>query len=81
MERKMALTLTKAATTPPGLHIPTLRGLHVMLSTARQRRHLARLDDHLLRDIGLSRAEAAAEAKRTMWDAPAHWHRSGAGHE
>lgn len=36
---------------------------------------LARLDDHLLRDIGLSAAEAQEEAERAPWDAPAHWRR------
>jgi uncharacterized protein YjiS (DUF1127 family) len=40
---------------------------------ARSRRSLAHLDDHLLRDIGLSRAEAEAEASRSPWDAPSHW--------
>jgi uncharacterized protein YjiS (DUF1127 family) len=42
---------------------------------ARSRRRLALLDDHLLSDIGLSRAEALAEASRTDWDAPDHWYR------
>ncbi len=40
---------------------------------ARSRRSLARLDDHLLRDIGLTRAEAAKEAGHKTWDAPSHW--------
>jgi len=39
----------------------------------RQRSHLRRLDDHLLSDIGLSRADALAEASRPAWDAPGHW--------
>jgi uncharacterized protein YjiS (DUF1127 family) len=34
---------------------------------ARQRRALARLDDHLLRDIGISRGEAQREASRWPW--------------
>ncbi len=33
----------------------------------RQRRHLARLDDRLLRDIGVSRAEVEAEISRPFW--------------
>jgi uncharacterized protein YjiS (DUF1127 family) len=45
---------------------------------ARMLRALRRLDDHLLRDIGLSRAEAEALANSlttsSAWDAPAHWH-------
>ncbi|RYE54608.1 MAG: DUF1127 domain-containing protein [Rhizobiaceae bacterium] len=40
---------------------------------SRSRHSLARLDDHLLRDIGLTRSEAAAEASRAPWDAPSHW--------
>ncbi len=33
-----------------------------------QRRSLARLDDHLLRDIGVSRGEAEREANRRFWE-------------
>jgi uncharacterized protein YjiS (DUF1127 family) len=40
---------------------------------ARSRHRLAHLDDHLLRDIGLDRAEALAEAAKPLWDAPSHW--------
>jgi uncharacterized protein YjiS (DUF1127 family) len=40
---------------------------------ARQRRQLARLEPHLLRDIGLTAHEAQTEAQRPRWDAPAHW--------
>lgn len=38
-----------------------------------QRQALARLDDARLADLGLSRAEAEAEAARAPWDAPRHW--------
>ncbi len=55
----------------------TLAGLPRALlrrsAVARSRHSLARLDDHLLRDIGLTRAQAAAEAERPSWDAPSHW--------
>jgi len=40
---------------------------------ARQRRHLARLDEKALDDIGLSRSEAQTEANRRLWDVPSHW--------
>jgi uncharacterized protein YjiS (DUF1127 family) len=40
---------------------------------ARTRRDLARLDEHLLRDIGLTRHEAETEAFRAPWDVPPHW--------
>jgi uncharacterized protein YjiS (DUF1127 family) len=36
---------------------------------ARQRRELLRFDDHLLRDVGLTRAEALAEAAKPFWRA------------
>lgn len=38
---------------------------------ARQRRALADLPPELLRDIGLDREAAAAEAARPVWDLPA----------
>ena len=34
---------------------------------ARQRRQLMRLDDALLKDIGLTRCEAEYEAKKPFW--------------
>lgn len=40
---------------------------------ARQRRALRDLDDAMLRDIGLTRAQAVQEASRPFWDAPRHW--------
>jgi uncharacterized protein YjiS (DUF1127 family) len=42
-------------------------------SLARSRRALARLDDRLLADAGLSPAQARAEAARPGWDVPPHW--------
>ncbi len=37
-------------------------------TVARQRRELARLDDRMLRDIGLTRAQAEQETRRRFWD-------------
>jgi uncharacterized protein YjiS (DUF1127 family) len=37
------------------------------LARRRQRRALLRLDDHMLRDIGVTRAEARGEARRPFW--------------
>ncbi len=45
------------------------------LSVMRQRRKLAQLDDAALKDIGITRAEASAEADRFFWDAPQIWKR------
>ena len=56
------------------------RGLSGLFSLAartaalhRQRAALRRLDAQALADIGISRAQADAEANRPLWDAPAHW--------
>lgn len=42
-------------------------------AVARQRAALRRLDDAALSDLGISRAEAQAEAARPFWDVPATW--------
>lgn len=55
--------------------LSVFRRLALFRALHRQRARLAQLDDHLLRDIGLSRAEALQEASRPAWDAPDHWHK------
>lgn len=57
----------------PNLPAPWRMSPAAMLALFRQRHALARLDDAALADIGLSRADALAEANRPLWDAPAHW--------
>lgn len=56
---------------------PKRRSLRLRVSEffalARQRRQLAELDPHILSDIGLTQAQAAAEAQKTPWDVPNHW--------
>lgn len=37
------------------------------LETYRQRRALATLDDHMLKDIGLTRCDVEAEVSRPFW--------------
>jgi uncharacterized protein YjiS (DUF1127 family) len=39
------------------------------LERARQRRQLQQLGDHMLKDIGLSRADVEAEASKPFWRA------------
>lgn len=46
-----------------------------VLSLRRQRRRLAELDPHLLRDIGIAEDEARREAELPIWDVPSHWRR------
>jgi len=42
--------------------------LERLFQVARERRALARLDDRALDDIGLTRQQALAEARRAFWD-------------
>lgn len=51
-------------------HHPRLLAL---FAARRERRRLAEMPDHLLRDIGLTREQANAEASRRLWDASANW--------
>jgi uncharacterized protein YjiS (DUF1127 family) len=54
-----------------GLRSALSRALLVHLrwqEVARQRRALATLDDHMLKDLGLSRADALRESGRWFWD-------------
>ena len=44
-----------------------LRLLDLWWERAVARRHLAEMDDHMLLDIGLSKVEAVAEAKKPFW--------------
>ncbi len=45
--------------------------ISAMIATRKQRAALATLDDAQLQDLGLSYAEAQAEAARPFWDLPA----------
>jgi uncharacterized protein YjiS (DUF1127 family) len=47
---------------------PMLPPLVAMWRALVTRRQLAQMDDRMLRDIGLSRAEALHEANRWPWD-------------
>lgn len=44
-----------------------------MFAVRRQRRMLLELEDHILNDIGVTRRDAAFEAEKPIWDAPAYW--------
>ncbi len=71
-----AHTLSTAAACIPAARRPLrTRGLMELFGLWRQRRCLASLDDHLLRDIGLTRDAALREARRPLWDAPQSWRR------
>ncbi|WP_095590396.1 DUF1127 domain-containing protein [Actibacterium ureilyticum] len=42
-------------------------------AVAEQRHKLAQMDDARLADIGVTRAQARAEARRPFWDVPKGW--------
>ena len=64
--------LSRVFSSRPSRSGPLARLLRtVALNQSRQR--LGLLDDHMLRDIGLTRGQASLEAERSCWDAPAHW--------
>ena len=50
-----------------------LQALQKARALRRQRLRLGELDDRMLRDVGLTRAQAEDEARRLAWDAPGHW--------
>jgi uncharacterized protein YjiS (DUF1127 family) len=45
----------------------SMRSLSGWIERPRQRRALQDLDDHLLKDIGISRAAAMSEAAKSFW--------------
>ena len=47
--------------------IKVRKTLAVWVSRTAERRHLAELNDHMLKDIGLTRAEVAVEINKYFW--------------
>ncbi len=65
---------TKAGTAArPGVPALLARRLAAWVELHRQRRQLLSLSDHMLHDLGLSRADAEGEATRPFWDLPERW--------
>ncbi|CUH69065.1 hypothetical protein TL5118_03024 [Thalassovita autumnalis] len=67
------MTSHSAACLPAAARKSVLSRLMDLNALYRQRRALKSLDSAALSDMGLSRAEAEAEAARPVWDAPANW--------
>jgi len=67
--RAPAATHLSHAKKPLGL----LGRIRKAVALRRERQSLLSMDAFLLRDIGLTREEALAEAARPIWDAPANW--------
>ncbi|MEL7202491.1 MAG: DUF1127 domain-containing protein [Pseudomonadota bacterium] len=43
-----------------------------LLALFSERRRLADMPDHMLKDLGITRGQADAEARRPIWDSPSH---------
>ena len=68
--------MERTLSTSRGSHRGGLRPIHrlvSLMSLGRSRRRLGELEEHLLRDIGLTSAEARRESERPIWNAPEHW--------
>lgn len=68
--RTLVISLSRKAVLPR-----LVMGLLQRFSLRRSRRRLSELDDHLLRDVGITRTQAKTEAARPLWDAPDRWRR------
>jgi uncharacterized protein YjiS (DUF1127 family) len=73
--RTMSAPKTLSRTTPVGFAGPALPGsgalwtaIRRMWVAVRTRNRLAELDDRMLRDLGLSRADVVRELSRAPWD-------------
>lgn len=67
------MTMFTATRTPTLTNRFARLGLGHLFSVWAQRQALRSLDADALNDIGLTRAEAKAEAGRSFWDAPESW--------
>jgi uncharacterized protein YjiS (DUF1127 family) len=56
-----------------GAPLSLLGSLNRLIQLHAGRQALARLEGHLLSDVGLDRDQAVAEARRPIWDVPQTW--------
>ncbi len=67
-----AIATKLAINWPAAICAACVQRIRAMATTMRTRRMLARLDDRMLSDIGISRADALEEAGRAPWNVTAH---------
>ena len=70
MRTTINTALAPASHATSGDKISIFARIRAALITRRQRRALARLDDRMLADIGISRGQAYGEADRAFFDLP-----------
>jgi uncharacterized protein YjiS (DUF1127 family) len=68
------MTILTATLAPTTSHRKTGTGLTRLFSVWGQRQALRKLDRDALNDIGVTKAQASAETRRSFWDAPKTWH-------
>jgi uncharacterized protein YjiS (DUF1127 family) len=66
-------TLAVSRVQSRGIFADVAKRLRLAATARHQRAQLARLDDQMLADIGLTPREAATEAARPAWDVPRNW--------
>jgi uncharacterized protein YjiS (DUF1127 family) len=66
-------TVNVRACSPQRPRFNLLTFLVTLNTSYRHRHHMKALNDSQLHDIGVTRADIAAEADRSLWDAPRHW--------
>ena len=71
MSRSIQNTAGRLAAAHPAFSF--FNAMRDMAAIARQRKTLADLPAHLLKDIGVTETAAKKEAMRAPWDVPAHW--------
>ena len=54
---------------------PSFSVISQALAVRRQRLALRSLDENMLSDIGVTKAQAEAESSRPIWDVPTNWRR------
>ena len=69
MTLRAFLLRTQAIAVPSPVDVLEAAAVRLLqwLGVWRQRKHLAGLDDAALKDIGLSRADVAAELRKPVW--------------
>ena len=69
------LVTTQPSVARPSVLNPlaALRAIRKAHMAWKTRRVLAKLEPHLLDDIGLTEAQAKTEANKPIWDVPGHW--------